>query len=143
MQDMKKNTAVTIALSAALLGSSAVGANILATDAWLWAAAPTHAYGLIAFAVLDVALVAALWRGVKYSRPFAIGLAAVQFMAMAGDLAGLSLPSGVSATIFRNYLLNDSPFVILLAIQPVIAGLGVLDRAQATTQEPRQIESAT
>ena len=125
---MQKKTAVTIALSAALVGSSLAGARILTTDAWLWAAAPTHAYGLIAFSVLDLALVAALWRGVRYSRLLAIALAAVQVIAMAGDMAGLSLPTGVSATVFRTYLLNDSPFVVLLSIQPVIAGLGFLDQ---------------
>jgi len=128
---MKKQTAATVALSVALVASSVVGAWILTNDAWLWAAAPAHAYGLIAFAALDLVFVAALWVGVRYSRPLATALALVQFLAMAGDLAGFSLPAGVSASVFRSYLLNDSPFVVLLSIQPVIAGLGFLDRTRS------------
>ena len=138
---MEKKKAVTIALSAALAGSSLVGARILTTDAWLWAAAPTHAYGLIVFAVLDLFLIAALWRGIKYSRPFAIVLAAVQFLAMAGDLAGLSLPVGVSAASFRTYLLSDNAFVVLLSMQPIIAGLGIVDRTQVRTKALHEGES--
>jgi len=140
---MKEQTAATVALSVALVASSVVGAWILTDDAWLWAAAPAHAYGLIAFAALDLAFVAALWLGVRYSGPIAIVLAVVQFVAMTGDLAGLSLPAGVSASFFRSYLLNDSPFVVLLSIQPVIAGLGFLDRMQKSPRGNQKNGSVT
>jgi hypothetical protein len=136
-----KKTAVTIALSAALLASSIVGAWILSTDAWLWEAAPSHAYGLVAFVVLDLALVAGLGLGVRYARPFAFVLGTVQFFAMTGDLAGLSVPAGVSASVFRSYLLNDSPFVALLSMQPVVACLGVLSRKSDTEKADRESQN--
>jgi hypothetical protein len=124
---MRKRTAKTIALSEALLISGVVGTRIVSTDGWLWAVAPTHAYGLIAFVAMDIALIAALWRGRRFAIWGVVGLALVQFFAMAGDLAGYA-PLGASAETFRSYLLNNSYFTALLAIQPIIAGLGIWSR---------------
>jgi hypothetical protein len=129
---MPKKTTAAIALSGALLVSGAVGARILTTDGWLWAAAPTHAYGLITFVVMDLVLTVALWRGTRYAQAGAVTLALVQFLAMAGDLSGYS-PSGVPSDVFRSYLLSNSAFVVLLAIQPAIAGLGLWSRKQTGT----------
>src|SRR5437870_7082120 len=53
---------VRLVLSAALGTSALVGIQILATDYWLWSAAPTHAYGLMAFVALDLALILGVWR---------------------------------------------------------------------------------
>ncbi len=131
-----------IGLSVALLVSAAVGARILTTDGWLWAAAPTHAYGLIAFVAMDIVLIAALWRRTKFAEVGAITLAAVQFLAMAGDLAGYT-PAGVPTSIFQSYLLSDMPFVALLTIQPAIAGLGVLSRKLTSTQRPQRDKHVT
>ncbi len=136
---MSKKTTAAIALSGGLLVSGAVGARILTTDGWLWAAAPTHAYGLIAFVAMDFVLIAALWRGTMFAEAGAISLAVVQFLAMAGDLAGYS-PAGEPANVFRSYLLRDTPFVALLTIQPAIAGLGVLFRKQTSTQRHQRGE---
>jgi hypothetical protein len=124
---MRKKTAKAIALSEALLISGVVGTRIVSTDGWLWAAAPTHAYGLIAFVAMDLALIAAVWRGTRFAAWGVVGLALVQFLAMSGDLAGYA-PLGASAEVFRNYLLNNSYFTALLTIQPVIAGLGIWSR---------------
>lgn len=132
---MEKKTVATIALSGALFASSVVGYRILSTDAWLWASAPSHAYGLVAFTGLDLFLIAALWKGVRYSHPLAIALAITQFVAMTGDLAGLSVPAGTSASAFRTYLTSNTAFVALLAIQPAIAVLGLVSKKQAGPQK--------
>jgi hypothetical protein len=114
-----------IALAAALIASSLVGVKILLTDSYLWFAAPSHAYGLIGFVCLDVAVAVALWNRTRIPAFAAVLLALVQFGAMAGDLF-IGSPTGVPATVFRAYLLGDESYVLLLGIQPIIAGLAVI-----------------
>lgn len=125
-----EKTAAVFTLLAALFGSALAADRILVSDAWLWVAAPTHAYGLIAFMSIDVVLIAALWRGIRGVGLFSILVATVQLLAMGGDLAGLSTPSGVPAGDFKNYLLGDGAFVALLSLQPAITFLGGLVRAE-------------
>ncbi len=123
-----RKTSTAIALFVALLASALLSDEIIAFDTWLWAAAPTHAYGLVVFFTIDLVLIAMLWGGIRYAGALSIIMAGVQFLAMVGDLAGISLPSGVPASAFRIYLLNDSPFVLLLSLQPAIVCLGALYR---------------
>jgi hypothetical protein len=52
---------INLILLAVLLVSAAVGGYILGTDSYLWSAAPTHAYGLVEFTVIDLALMVGLW----------------------------------------------------------------------------------
>jgi hypothetical protein len=116
---------VQIALTALLVVSALVGIEILSTDEWLWYVAPTHAYGLVAFVVLDCALAIVLWRK---TRPAAIGAAlfgAVQFVAMFGDII-TGEPAGVPMGLWRSYLLGDTAFTVLLAIQLVIVASAIL-----------------
>jgi hypothetical protein len=134
---MLRRTAASIALFAALIASVVLSYEILAFDAWLWVAAPAHAYGLIVFYTMDLILVVMLWRGVRYAGTLSIIMAAIQFLAMAGDLAGLSLPPGVTASAFRSYLLSDSLYVLLLSLQPVVVWLGALYRRQSGVLESR------
>jgi len=135
----KRFVFAAIALSAALIVSGGVGASIVTTDNWLWAAAPTHAYGLIVFVAMDLVVIAALWRRVRLADLGAITLATVQFLAMASDLTGYA-PTGVPASAFRSYLLGDTSFVLLLSIQPFIAGLGFWTKKLTGAQGPQKDE---
>ena len=126
---------IGIALSMALAASGLVGTSILAIDGWLWYAAPTHAYGLIAFVAIDLLLIAALWRGNRFAEVGATSLAVVQLLAMGGDLAGFS-PAAVPTAVFRNYLLSNSSFMALLYIQPAIAVLAISARRTRSALDP-------
>src|SRR3989442_1730593 len=77
---------VRLILSAALGASAMVGIQILATDYWLWSASPTHAYGLMAFVALDLALIVGVWRLTRLALFGALLTATVQLMAMLGDI---------------------------------------------------------
>lgn len=111
-------------LSAALLASAAVGTLILATDTWLWFSSPTHAYGLAAFVAIDIALVASMWRRTRFVIGGAMMAAAIQLIAMLGDTVA-GEPAGVPSNAFRSYLLTNTAFLALLAIQSVIIVLGI------------------
>jgi hypothetical protein len=111
-------------LAALFVLSAVLGAYIVATDSYLWAEAPTHAYGLVAFVAIDLVAVAAIYVVPRMSRIVALLLPLVQFTAMAGDLyMGLGSPGSVVQDTFRDYLLNDSVFLALLVLQAVLVGL--------------------
>src|SRR5437899_5506108 len=86
---------VRLILSAALGISALVGIQILATDYWLWSAALTHTYGLIAFVGLDLALIFAVWRVTRVAVFGALLTATFQLVAMLGDIVG-GQPAGMS-----------------------------------------------
>ena len=115
-------TNIRAALSGTLLVSAATGAGIVLTDQYLWSTAPSHAYGLIAFIAIDIALAALLWMKTRLGSVLSIGLATIQALAMLSDVLTYSTP-GVTQEAFRSYLLSNPLFVILLVIQPVILGL--------------------
>lgn len=118
----------TLILSVVLFFSAAVGAYILATDSYLWSVAPTHAYGLVAFTALDLALVAGLWRKPRAAILVATLLGLVQMGAMSGDIffGTMTFSSDVTtAAAFSKYLLGDAAFVSLLGIQAVLIAAGI------------------
>src|SRR2546428_5716983 len=100
-------------LSAALGASALVGIRILATDYWLWSAAPTHAYGLTAFVALDFALIVAVWRGKRLSILRALLIATGQLVAMLGGIVAGGTAC-VSAAGFWGYFLFDTSYLWLL-----------------------------
>ncbi len=112
------NTAQRI-LSVGLYTSSIFGIQILLMDKWLWNVAPTHAYGLILFVIVDTALLAAMWKGTVLATIGAALAATAQLAAMLADVA-VGQPSGISASIFKTYLLSNTAFISLLATQGVI-----------------------
>ena len=113
-------------LGALLIASAGVGTYISATDSYLWAEAPSHAYGLIVFIGVDLVAAAALYLLPRASRTLALLLPAAQFVTMAGDLyVGLGSPGSVVQNGFREYLLNDSPFMVLFLLQAVLIGLAL------------------
>ena len=115
---------VRVALSAAILLSGTVGILILLTDQYLWSAALSQAYGLLAFVAVDTIVALALWRKIWFGSLLSIGLAIVQGTAMLADVLTYSTPD-VSQQAFRSYLLGNPAFVALLVIQPVILVLAV------------------
>ncbi len=111
-----------IVLSTTLFASGVLGSYILATDNFLRFAAPTHYEGLAVFVLIDTILIAALWSQIRYVALGAMLSAAVQLVAMLGDVVA-GQPAGVSAAAFANYLLTDTAFVSLLTIQGIIIAL--------------------
>src|SRR5207247_9333422 len=104
---------VRLILSAALGASALVGIRILATDYWLWSAAPTHAYGLTAFVALDFALIVAVWRVTRLSILGALLTATVQLVAMLGDIVE-GEPACLPAAVSRRSVLSDTAYLGLL-----------------------------
>lgn len=117
---------VNAVLASTLVASALVGFEMLATDRYLWIAAPTHALGLLAFTTLALVLAygvvrlpARFTRYAKYAFLTAVLLSTAQLVLMVGDtIAGA--PSGVPQAAFAAYLLNDSAFLVLLGIQPLV-----------------------
>lgn len=115
---------VRLVLSAALGASAVVGVQILLTDYWLWSAAPTHAYGLMAFVALDSALMLGVWRVTRLAIFGALLTATAQLVAMLGDIIA-GEPAGLPATVFRNYLLADTAYLGLLITQSLIMAIAI------------------
>ena len=115
---------VRLILSAALAASALAGIEILLTDYWLWSAAPTHAYGLIAFVALDAALILGTWRAVRHAFFGALLIATIQLGSMLGDII-TGQPIGTPAAAFRSYLLADTAYLGLLVTQGLIMAIAV------------------
>src|SRR5690242_6538718 len=103
-------------ISAVLVGSAIVGAAILKMDGYLWAVAPSHAYGLVAFASLDLVLAVLAWKKIRLSLLGTAFLGGVQFAAMVADVF-VGQPVGLPSGAWEQYLLGDTYFVALLGIQ--------------------------
>jgi hypothetical protein len=115
---------VRLILSATLAASALVGVQILSTDLWLWSAAPTHAYGLMAFVALDVSLIFGTWRSTPFAVLGALLTATVQLAAMLGDIIA-GEPAGLPVSVFRNYLLADTTYLGLLITQGFIMAIAI------------------
>src|SRR3989449_10773426 len=111
-----------IVLTPTLLVSGLVGMWIVANDGWLRAVAPSHAYGLLAFAALDLVLAIVVMVTPKLGYVGALVVSMTQVVAMAGDALTFT-PAGTLQTAFRAYLLGDTAFVALLGIQLAVAGI--------------------
>ena len=111
-----------IILTPTLLVSGLVGMWIAASDGWLRAVAPTHAYGLLAFAVLDLVLAIVVIAVPRIAYAGALLVSITQVAAMAGDALTFT-PTGTLQTAFRAYLLGDMAFLALLGIQLAVAGM--------------------
>jgi hypothetical protein len=120
---------IDMVLPVVLLVSAAGGGYILATDSYLWAVAPTHAYGLAVFTVIDLALVVGPWRMSRTAVIAAVLLGLVQLGAMSGDVffGVLTFSSnGTTSAAFSKYLLGDVAFVTLLGVQVVLVVVGTV-----------------
>jgi hypothetical protein len=109
-------------LTPALLISGLVGVWIAASDGWLRAIAPSHAYGLLTFAALDIVLAFVVMVVPKLGYVGALLASTTQVAVMAGDALTFT-PTGTLQAAFRAYLLSDTAFVVLLGIQLAVAGI--------------------
>src|SRR5947199_9993618 len=98
---------VQATLSLTLAISGLLGIQILIDDKWLWAAAPSHAYGLIGFVSIDMILVVAALMRVGLATVSAALMAVAQFAAMLADVVG-GQPEGGPSVAFRSYLVGDA-----------------------------------
>ena len=121
---------VQLMLSLTLAISGLLGIQILIDDKWLWAAAPSHAYGLIGFVSIDMILLVAALMRVGLATVSAALMAVAQFAAMLADVV-VGQPEGVPSVAFRNYLLGDTAYLGLLFIQ-----IAILSVATATLTIP-------
>jgi len=121
---------VQVMLSLTLAISGLLGIQILIDDKWLWAAAPSHAYGLIGFVSIDMILLATALIRINLATVSAGLMAAAQFAAMLADVV-VGQPEGVPSIAFRNYLLGDTAYLGLLFIQ-----IAILSVATATLTIP-------
>lgn len=102
--------------SLALVTSAALALWILSTDSFLLAAQPTHAYGLVAFVVLDVVFATLILARRKLAFPGALVFGVIQFLAMASDpLTGPQI--GMTVEVFAKYLFSNWAFDALLIAQ--------------------------
>lgn len=111
-----------IVLTPTLLVSGLVGTWIAASDGWLRAVAPSHAYGLLAFAILDFMLALAIMEIPRFAYLGALLVSLTQVVAMAGD-AFTFTPTGTLQAAFRAYLLGNTTFLALLGVQLAVAGM--------------------
>jgi hypothetical protein len=106
-------------LSVSLGASGLVGLQVLATDSFLRAAAPSHAYGLVAFAIIDLVLAASMWFLPRLSLTAGTLVSAIQFLAMTADMF-IGAPAGLQQNLFREYLVGNPSFLGLLELQSII-----------------------
>jgi hypothetical protein len=111
-----------IVLTPTLLVSGLVGMWIAVGDGWLRAVAPTHAYGLLAFAALDLVLAPVILTVPRVAYVGALLVSMTQVVAMAGDALTFA-STGTLQTAFRAYLLGNLAFLALLGIQLAVAGM--------------------
>jgi hypothetical protein len=109
-------------LALTLIASATLGAWIVATDGWLRAVAPTHEYGLLTFAILDILLSLIVFVAPRIADAGAFAAAMLQVAAMLGDAFGFA-PAGTMQAAFRAYLLSDVGFVALLVTQLALASI--------------------
>ena len=106
-------------LGIALYTSVILGIEILLMDNWLWSAAPAHAYGLVIFVIVDVALLTIMSMDPRIATIGAAAIGLVQFGAMLSD-AAFGAPAGIASGSFKNYLFADTIFNSLLVTQMAI-----------------------
>ena len=109
-------------IAVTLIVSAALAAWVVATDGFLRAAAPTHEYGLLAFAIVDILLSLVVFLAPRVADTGAFAAAMIQVAAMLGD-AFTFAPAGTTQAGFRMYLLSDVGFVTLLVTQLALAGI--------------------
>ena len=94
-------------------------------DKWLWNAARSHALGLVLFVTIDALVLVGMWRKPVLASLGALLVSFVQLGAMLGDIVN-GQPTGISTDTFRSYLLTDTAFTSLLALQGIILALAAV-----------------
>lgn len=108
-------------LLAALLLSALAGLQIFLTDTDLWEAAPSHAYGLLVFIILDLVATALSVALPKLGLPAAMTWGTVKFFLLLGDILTAKNVGFHSYSQFMEYLFSLWNFDTLLVLQLIIA----------------------
>ncbi|MEM1948544.1 MAG: hypothetical protein QXY84_06080 [Candidatus Caldarchaeum sp.] len=124
----------TVFIVGPVLLSMFFGGVLLLTDAELWTVAPSHAYVLIVFTVLDGVFAAVVWKGWSKAADVGIVWGAGKFALFLGDI--LTAPEfGLTYAEFASYLFSLWGYNGLLASQALIAfGSYYAKKRQATTR---------
>ena len=109
-------------LALTLIISASLGVWVVATDGFLRAAAPSHEYGLLTFAILDILLSLIMFFAPRIADVGTLVAALFQVAAMLGD-AFTFTPAGTVQAAFRAYLLSDVGFVALLVVQLALVSI--------------------
>ena len=88
-----------------LIVSAILGLAVLGTDANIWRDAPTHAYGLVAFVVIDLVLLGwTFMKPNKMSLRLVAAFGAIQVLAMLADITQAPASYHFTTTQFATYL---------------------------------------
>ena len=116
--DYRKALAVVTSLSAV------IGTEILLVDSDLWEAAPSHAYGLIGFVGIDLAILGFLLSKKHTAFRIAMIWGLIQTGLMLGDILTAQSSGYNTYGEFVNYLLSLWNWDLLLILQPITVALG-------------------
>ena len=121
------------ALAVVSAASAVIGAEILLTDSDLWEAAPSHAYGLIGFVIIDITIVGLLLNRKNVAFKIAMIWGTLQFILMLGDILTAQVSGFHTYREFIDYLFSLWNFDFLLILQPILSVLGFLGNKHRTT----------
>ena len=111
----------------ALLASTAFGAYLLVTDKSLWLLAVSHAYGLLAICIIDVALAIVNILNVRKVFIPTLGWAVLTIALQIGDIA--TAPQyGMQVSYFASYLFGLWAYDALIVMQVIVIGIVLLGR---------------
>jgi Rieske Fe-S protein len=111
----------------ALLASTAFGAYLLVTDKSLWLLAVSHAYGLLAICIIDVALAIVNILNVRKVFIPTLGWAVLTIALQIGDIA--TAPQyGMQLPYFASYLFGLWAYDALIVMQIIVIGIVLLGR---------------
>ena len=118
--------------------SAAVGAYLLATDGSLWRLAVSHAYGLVLICIVDVLLASLNFLSVRKIYLPSVVWGFLTILLQLGDI--LTAPQyKMTMAYFASYLFGLWAFDTLLALQVVIAVIGLLGRSYLKYQAKKRL----
>ena len=117
---------IRIALMAVLVASAVVSFHIFMTDRDLWEAAPSHAYALGVFIIVDLSVAIMTICFTRRGVQAAIVWALVKFIILLGDVATARDVGFQSYSQFALYLFRLWNFDLLLVMQLMIAALAFI-----------------
>jgi len=115
-----------IALMAVLVASAVVSSHILLTDRDLWEAAPTHAYALGVFIIVDLSMAIMTIYFTRRGAQAAIVWALAKFIILLGDVVTARDVGFRNYSQFALYLFSLWDFDLLLVMQLMIAALAYI-----------------
>ena len=121
-----KFSLICIALMAVLVASAIVSFQILLTDSNLWKAAPSHAYALGVFIIVDLSVAVITICFTRRGAQAAIVWALAKFIIFLGDVVTAREVGFQNYSQFALYLFNLWNFDLLLVMQLMVAALAYI-----------------